>query len=87
VLLSDYSTAAVTANGTLGVVYVPTQRTVTIAMSKMAGATVARWYDPTNGTLRAIGGSPFAASGSRQFTTPGANSAGLGDWVLLLEAS
>jgi hypothetical protein len=45
----------------------------------------ARWYDPTNGIFSTISGSPFANSGSRNFTPPRKNSAGDGDWVLVLE--
>jgi hypothetical protein len=52
----------------------------------MAGPVTVRWFDPTNGTYQAISGSPFTNSGSRQFTTPGTNSGGDQDWVLVLEA-
>jgi hypothetical protein len=45
----------------------------------------AQWYDPTNGTHLPISGSPFPNSGSRQFTPIGNNSAGDGDWILVLE--
>jgi hypothetical protein len=86
VLQSDYATAAVTPDGSFGVAYVPTQRTITIDMTKMRGATTARWFDPTNNTYRAIAGSPLPNTGTRQFATPGANGGGLGDWVLVLEA-
>ena len=47
----------------------------------------ARWYDPSNGTFTAIAGSPFANTGSRNFTPAGNNHAGDGDWVLVLESS
>jgi len=33
-----------------------------------------------------VSGSPFANTGSRQFNPPGKNSAGDGDWVLVIEA-
>jgi hypothetical protein len=56
-------------------------------MSKLAGLTTARWYDPTNGKYVKVSGSPFANSGNRQFTPPGGNSAGDGDWILVLEAT
>jgi len=38
----------------------------------------ARWFDPTSGTFTAISGSPFANTGSHNFTTPGNNSNGDG---------
>jgi hypothetical protein len=47
---------------------------------------LARWFDPTTGVYQSISGSPFANSGSRQFTAPGNNSGGNQDWVLVLQA-
>jgi hypothetical protein len=83
----DYATAARTGDGSMVVAYVPTNRTLTMNMARLGGAATARWYDPSNGTYRAIGGSAFVNSGTQQFATPGNNSAGAADWVLLLEAS
>jgi hypothetical protein len=61
-------------------------RTVTIAMSQLAGAANARWYDPSRGTFTGIQGSPFANAGSHDFSPPGPNGDGDPDWVLVLEA-
>jgi len=84
---SSYATAAVTADGHFGLVYTPGSATLTIAMSKMAGATSARWYDPTNNTLGSlITGSTIANSGTHNFVASGNNNAGDPDWVLVLEA-
>ena len=84
---NDHATAAVTPDGSLGMVYVPTARTVTVNLNLLAGAVTAHWYDPSNNTFHSIAGSPFApSSGSQQFTTPGNNAAGNGDWVLVLDA-
>ena len=66
--------------------YTPVAHTLTVDMTKMNASTTARWFDPVNGTYTDISGSPFANSGTRNFTTPGANSAGDGDWVLALES-
>src|SRR5439155_2279569 len=76
-----------TQDGTLGVVYTPVSHTLTIAMSSFAGPVTARWYDPSADTFTNISGSPFPNSGSHNFTTPGNNSAGDPDWVLLLQAA
>jgi hypothetical protein len=84
---NTYAPAARTSNGSLVVAYIPTIRTITVDMSKLAGLTTACWYDPTNGKYIDVSGSPFANSGGRRFTPPGNNSAGDGDWVLVLEAS
>jgi hypothetical protein len=82
-----YSTAARTSDGSLVMAYLPTIRTISLDMSKLAGIATARWFDPTNGTYAAIDGSPFMNSGGRQFAPPGKNSAGDGDWVLVVETS
>jgi Protein of unknown function (DUF4038)/Putative collagen-binding domain of a collagenase len=83
----DYVTAARTPDGELVMAYVPSARTLTVDMSKLSGPVTARWYDPTVGTFTNISGSPFANTGSHNFTTPGANAGGDGDWVLVLEVS
>jgi hypothetical protein len=79
-------TDAETPDKTLGLIYDPTGSNITVNLAQMeAGvSTNARWYDPTHGTYSAAGS--FADTGSHTFTTPGANSAGDSDWVLLLEA-
>jgi Putative collagen-binding domain of a collagenase/Protein of unknown function (DUF4038) len=79
-------TAARTSDGSLAMAYMPSIRTVTVDMSKLATISTARWYDPTNGEYIDVSGSPFANTGSRQFTPPGKNSAGDGDWVLVIDA-
>jgi hypothetical protein len=65
----------------------PTSRVITVNLSKFSAPVTARWYDPANGTFTSIAGSPFANSGSRQFSPPGANADGDGDWLLVLETS
>ncbi len=84
----DYVAAAATSTGSLLVAYVPPAHSgsITVDLTAMSGSIQARWYDPTTGTYQAISGSPFANTGTRTFTTPGTNSAGDGDWVLVLES-
>jgi len=81
---SDYATAALTPDGKLGMVYMPTSRAVTVNMAKMSGQVTAQWYDPTNGKYTSIGS--FANTGSHQFPAPGNNSGGDSDWILVLTA-
>jgi Protein of unknown function (DUF4038)/Putative collagen-binding domain of a collagenase len=81
-----YATAARTADGTLVILYIPTIRTITVDMSKLAAPALAHWFDPSNGSFKRILESPFANSGSKQFTPPGKNGDGDGDWVLVLES-
>ena len=84
---NDYATAAITGDGTLALAYLPTLRTVTLNMARLAGPVTARWYDPSNGSYSAIAGSPLANTGTRQLAPPGSNGAGDGDWVLVLTAT
>ncbi len=83
---NNYATAALTADGTLGMIYTPAATTLSVNLGAMAGPVTAQWFDPTNGTYQTISGSPFANSGSQQFTTPGTNNGGDPDWVLVLQA-
>ena len=83
---NDYLTAASTADGRLLIAYIPTFRTITVDMTKMSGPASARWYDPSSGSYTAISGSPFANTSTQQFTPPGNNHDGDGDWVLVIEA-
>jgi hypothetical protein len=87
-----YVSAALTRDGSLGVCYNPGESgrgcRLTINMSKMGGGvgeSLARWYDPTNGTYKTIG--TLSNSGYHTFITPPANSAGAADWVLVLEGN
>ena len=84
---NDYATAARTPDGSLVLAYLPTRRTVTIDMTRLSGPIRARWFDPSNGAYTAIAGSPLANNGSRNFTPPGDNHDGDGDWVLALEST
>jgi hypothetical protein len=77
---NTYATSARTSDGSLVITYMPTIRTITVDMSKLAGITTARWFDPTNGSYITADGSPFVNVGGRRFTPPGNNSAGDGDW-------
>lgn len=84
---TDYVTAARTPDGSLVVAALPSARTVTLDMSELSGPVAAWWYDPAAGTYASVAGSPFANSGTHAFTPAGSNSAGDGDWVLVLAAS
>ena len=83
---TDYVAAAATPERDLLLAYVPPAHTgsVTIDMTKLGASVTSRWFDPTNATFTAIG--TFANTGTRAFTTPGNNSAGEADWLLVLDA-
>jgi hypothetical protein len=75
----DYLAAARTSDGSTVIAYLPTSRTISVDMSKVAGREVkAWWFDPKNG--KALDAGKYPASGSREFTPPGE-----GDWVLVLD--
>jgi hypothetical protein len=81
---NDYVTTSYLTDGTASVSYTPRSTTLTVDLSKFRGPVTAKWYDPTTGTSSTISGSPFANSGTQDFPTPGDNSEGDPDWVLLL---
>ena len=65
--------------------YLPDIRKVTIDMSKLPGQTTARWFDPSNAAFTDTGS--LRQRGTQDFTPPGNNGDGDGDWVLVLEAN
>ena len=83
---NNYVTAAVTPDGSLGLAYLPQGGTITVAMTNLQNTITARWFDPSANTFTTMAGSPFSNIGTHNFTTPGNNSAGNPDWVLVLEA-
>ncbi len=86
-----YVSAAVTGDGSLGVVYYPglsgNHFPLTVNLAKMRGRSRVYWFDPTDGTRHDAAGGPLANRGSRTLTTPGNNHAGSADWVLVVESS
>ena len=80
-------TDAYSPDRSLALIYEPERATITVDLSRMAGPTRARWYDPTNGNYSSVSGRRFANSGSHNFTPPDDNGTGDHDWVLLLQAS
>jgi hypothetical protein len=81
----DQAVASVSGDGLVGLVYVPSGRTLTLDVSKLSATITASWVDPVSGARSAAGG-PWAPSGTRSVTTPGGNAGGDGDWALLLDA-
>ena len=85
----DYVAAAANPAGTLLVAYIPpaNQGNIEVDMTVMHGSIKAHWYDPTNGNIMKITGSPFSNKGKQQFIPPGTNSDGQKDWVLVLKSN
>ena len=76
---SDYVTAA-RAGGSL-VAYVPTARTLTVDPGTLAQPPVTRWVDAADAAAPPV---EVAVGPSGTVTTPGRNSAGGEDWLLVL---
>ncbi|WP_278235249.1 DUF4038 domain-containing protein [Isoptericola sp. AK164] len=76
-LETDLATASVSPGGDLALVYVPTERTITLDVGRLVDGARAWWVDPTTGEA-----TETVPDGS--ITTPGANSAGDHDWLLVL---
>jgi len=78
--------AARASDGSWGIVYIPTTRNMMIDLSGFSHPVNAKWFDPTNGTYTTIQCSPFNNCGTRSIlSTPGNNSAGDQDWILVFE--
>jgi len=86
----DYVTAAAAADRSLLLAYLPPGANsggLAINMGALAGPVRARWFDPTSGMYIDIAGESLHNSGSRTFSIPGNNAAGVRDWVLVLETN
>lgn len=83
---ADYAACAITADDTLAIIYMPSNRTMTVDMSEFADTVTCRWFDPTDGSYEVDAASPHANSGTHDFSHAGTNSDGDADWVLILEA-
>jgi hypothetical protein len=77
VLQRDCATAAISDEGDLAAVYLPTGRRFAIDTRQLASHSVAEWVDPASGAT-------FPTPLQSTYTTPGRNSDGGGDWVLLI---
>jgi hypothetical protein len=80
-------TTALANDGTFGIAYFPESRSATLDLTRITvGKKVkAQWFDPTSGEYAEVTGSPFKKE-NRSFTTPGNNSDGDPDWVLIVSS-
>ena len=75
--------AARSEDGGFVIAYTPRGQPVSIHMSKLRGSPVkAQWYDPRDGTWRAVG--QYPNQGIQEFVPP--FQAGQDDWVLVLDS-
>lgn len=84
---ADFAPCSAADDGSVAVIYMPSNRAMTVDMSTFSGEVTGRWFDPTNGSYSDAEFSPFPNTGTHVFSHAGTNSAGDADWILLLEAS
>jgi hypothetical protein len=84
----DRAVAARTADRRLAIIYLPSNREITVDLEELAGPQInARWYDPADGRYMNIRGSPLPTTGPERISSKsGTNSSGYEDWVLILES-
>lgn len=75
----DHATAAVSPDGDLALVYLPSGRDVALDLDALADGVEARWVDPASGASHAV-------DLTERMTTPGRNVGGQDDWLLVIEA-
>lgn len=83
---TTYISAAATKDGSLLVAYIPPgfEGSVNVDVSILKAAILARWLDPTTGKFIPAKSPATEKKSIRRFKTPGANSTGENDWVLVL---
>jgi hypothetical protein len=85
--LATYATTSWIPDGSAAVTYDPAGNALTVNLANFSAPVTAAWYDPSNGEFSTVAGSPFANSGTQQFTPQGNNHDGDKDWVLVLEVN
>lgn len=85
---ASYTAAALDADGTFAVVYVPDGKAPSVNLAKLRGPVQARWLDPVSGRWSDADaqGKRLPNRGERELAPPGKNAGGDADWVLVLEA-
>jgi len=81
---NEFAYCAWITDGSLAIIYMSDNRTMTVDMSEFNGTVTARWYDPTDGGYTTDAASPLSNSGTHEFSRAVANDAGDDDWLLVL---
>jgi hypothetical protein len=80
---SDHVTAERASDGSFGMAYLPSARSITINMAQFNSSKTIKWFDPANNTYTTVG--TYANSDSQNLGSRPANSAGRYDWILIIE--
>jgi Protein of unknown function (DUF4038)/Putative collagen-binding domain of a collagenase len=82
----DYAVAALSRDGQVGAVYLPSVRPVQVDLSSFDGPVRARFFDPSSGTFRDVDdGAALMPAAAQEVQPPGQNADGDQDWVLLFD--
>lgn len=84
---TEMATAAATPDGGFAVIYMPSERTVTLDLARLKHGMKIEWFDPVNGEIRPIAESLTANYGPASFTPPEKTFGSDSDWVLFLVSS
>lgn len=79
----DYAPSAWKEDGSLGIVYIPSNRKLKLDGKRLAEGIRAFWFDPTSGFVNDMGF--LYQDDIIELESPGVNSAGDEDWVLVLK--
>jgi hypothetical protein len=82
---ANYVTAAYADDGRLGIAYLPGPASPRVNLATLSGPIRANWFDPSTGNRKPAVDGKLPNQGDRVFASPGKNSAGEPDWVLVLE--
>ena len=80
----NYVTAAFTPEGDCAVVYLPESEKITLNTTIFKEEPEANWFDPTDGSRKPATGTNLAY-GKVEYQSPGKNSTGEPDWVLVVK--
>lgn len=80
---AEYPVAARAGDKSFALVYLPTNRAITIDLDMVKRPVAAKWFDPTDGSYKLI--ENIAQSGRLQFTPPPQNAGGETDFLLVIE--
>lgn len=84
---ADYAACGRVADGSLIMIYMPSNRTMTVDMTKLSGTATCRWFDPMDGSYTVDAASPHENTGTHEFSRAASNSNSEADWVLVLEVT
>src|SRR5690606_37102558 len=86
---ASFVSAAAARDGSFLVAYIPPAHDgrIRVDLTVLSKPGFAYWFDPTDGRYLPVKGSPIRNNSVKEFITPGKNSVGESDWVLLVKTT